>query len=440
MDKKLNLKIKREEWYAVILSFIYYFSILAAYYVMRPIRDQLAVEVGSAQLPKFFAITFVVTLFLTQMFAWVVSRWPRRIVMPIVYLFFIACQLAFIPLWNDRSLLSVQNLGLIFFVWVSVFNLFVVSVFWSFMTDLWSVDQARRLFPIIAIGGTVGAIMGPITTRSLAEVIGLAPLLVVSVTLLLGAIVCIVLIGNWAHQYGANRNKGSSETAIGGSMIDGLKQIFVNSFIGNMSLMMLLSDAIGTIAYVLVTDYSGMAYPNNAIAQTRFAANMDLSSNLIQIVLQLTVTRWLLVRYGAGLVFALCAGIIVLLSLAVSLTYDPYVPILGVFPIVALVLIITRALSHSMIQSARETLYTLVPRDLRYKGKNAVDTVVWRAGDVVSLLSISGFRSLGVNVAGFGIIGGILAATSGWIGWRLANRVEKRDFEKGDGDETKLSS
>lgn len=424
MYNKLG-KVKVEEWYGVILSFVYCFCILSAYYIMRPLRDQLVVEVGSAQLPGFFAITFVVTLILTQAFSWLVSRWPRRVIMPVVYLFFIACQLVFIWLWNDHDLLSIRNLGLLFFVWVSVFNLFVVSVFWSFMDDLWNDEQARRLFPIIALGGTVGAIMGPIITRSLVEVVGLALLLAVSVAFLIVAILCIVMLGNWAHQYGSNRNKQGSEAPIGGGMLDGLKQIFSNSFIANMSIMMILSDAIGTIAYVLVTDYSGSAFPNNAIAQTRFAANMDLSANVIQIILQLTVTRWLLVRYGAGIVFVICSGIVVFASLAVALMPDPYTKILGVFPMVAIVLIISRALAHSMIQSARETLYTLVSRDLRYKGKNAVDTVVWRAGDVVSLLSINGLRAVGVNVAGFGLIWAALAATSGWVGWRLANQVEK---------------
>lgn len=424
MYNKLG-KVKVEEWYGVILSFVYCFCILSAYYIMRPLRDQLVVEVGSAQLPGFFAITFFVTLILTQAFSWLVSRWPRRVIMPVVYLFFIACQLVFIWLWNDHDLLSIRNLGLLFFVWVSVFNLFVVSVFWSFMDDLWNDEQARRLFPIIALGGTVGAIMGPIITRSLVEVVGLALLLAVSVAFLIVAILCIVMLGNWAHQYGSNRNKQGSEAPIGGGMLDGLKQIFSNSFIANMSIMMILSDAIGTIAYVLVTDYSGSAFPNNAIAQTRFAANMDLSANVIQIILQLTVTRWLLVRYGAGIVFVICSGIVVFASLAVALMPDPYTKILGVFPMVAIVLIISRALAHSMIQSARETLYTLVSRDLRYKGKNAVDTVVWRAGDVVSLLSINGLRAVGVNVAGFGLIWAALAATSGWVGWRLANQVEK---------------
>lgn len=430
MVKKILTRVKIEEWYATILSFIYCFCILSSYYVIRPVRDQLAVEVGSQHLPLFFGVTFVFTVLMTQMFAWMVSRWPRRVIMPVVYVFFIIIQMAFIPLWNNRELLSVEHLGLIFFVWVSVFNLSVISVFWSFMTDIWSEEQARRLFPMIAVGGTLGAVAGPIITRSLVELIHLPWLLVVSAMFLFLAIICIWLLGKWAHQYGANRHKKGNEAPIGGGVIDGLKQIFTNPFIANMSIIMLLSDAIGTIAYVLVTDYSGMAFAHNPVAQTRFAANMDLASNLLQVILQLTVTRWLLINYGPGFIFIISSIVVIALSLMMAFMENPFIPVIGIFPIVAIVLIISRALAHSMLQSARETLYTLVSRDLRYKGKNAVDTVVWRAGDVMSLLSINAFRNLGVTASGFGFIWALAAGISGWIGWRLSNRVEKGEFEK----------
>lgn len=430
MNKTPRIRVKTQEWYGAILSFLYYFFILAAYYVIRPMRDQLAVELGSHQLPWFFAATFVATLLLTPVFAWAVSRWPRRVIMPLVNMFFIVCQFVFIFLFKNQSLLSIQNLGLLFFVWVSVFNLFVVSVFWSFMSDIWNDVQARRLFPIIALGGTAGAVMGPIITSNLIELIGFSSLLAVSAVLLTAAVICVQYLGKWAHQHGIHRNEPNSESAVGGGMWDGLKQIFSNRFISWMALMMLLNDAIGTIAYVLITDYSGLTFPKDVVAQTRFAANMDLSANVIQIAVQLIVTRWLLVRYGAGMVFALWGAVVVFSCLTLTLINDPYQLVIGSMPGIALVQIITRSLSYGMIQSARESLYTLVPRALRYKGKNAVDTVVWRAGDVLSLSFVNIFQSLGVQVAGFGAIWAALAATSGWIGWRLANRVEKGDFEK----------
>ncbi len=430
MTSKFHLKIKVEERFAVFLSFIYFFCVLASYYVLRPVRDQLAVEAGSGQLPWFFTATFIATLILTPMFSWLVSKWPRRIILPFAYIVFIVCQMVFVPFFKDHDLLPLKTLGLIFFVYVSVFNLFVVSVFWSFMADIWDDTQARRLFPIIAIGGALGAVSGPFVTSVLVQIVELPFLLVLSAILLLTAVVCIALLGNWSQQYGSHRFEANNAAAIEGGMLDGLRQILTNPFIGTISIMMVLSDAIGTIAYVLVTDYSGIAFPKDAVAQTRFAANMDLSANILQIFLQLTVTRWLLVRYGAGVVFLTSACIVVFTSLSMGLIDNQYAPILGMMPPVAIVMIITRSLSHGMILPARETLYTLVPRSVRYKGKNAVDTVVWRGGDILSVLSVKGLRSLGVTVAGFGMIWAGLAAIAGYIGYRLANRVEKGEFKE----------
>ncbi|HEY5613782.1 MAG TPA: MFS transporter, partial [Lysobacter sp.] len=128
---------------AVALSFAYFFCVLAAYYVMRPVREQLTAAVGSIQLPWFYGATFVATLLLTPVFAWVVARYPRRVAVPMVYGFFIVCLLAFVPLFTSHGVLSPRALGTVFFVWVSVFNLFVVSVFWSFMADIWDEAQAR---------------------------------------------------------------------------------------------------------------------------------------------------------------------------------------------------------------------------------------------------------------------------------------------------------
>lgn len=391
-------------------------------------RDQLAVELGTQLLPWFFGATFVATLVLTPVFAWSVSRWPRRVMMPIVNLFFVVCQIGFIFLFANPHLISSTHLGLVFFVWVSVFNLFVVSVFWSFMSDIWDDAQACRFFPIIALGGVSGAIIGPVITSNLVGVIGSPSLLAVSAGLLLFAVVCVLYLGRWAHQHGVHRLEPNNEAALGGGMLDGLRQIFSNRFIAVMSIMMLLNDVIGTIAYVLITDYSGATFPGNVIAQTQFAAHMDLSANVIQIIVQIIVTRWLLVHYGASVVFAIWSVIVVCTCLTMVWVNNPYALVIGTLPWVALVQIMTRSLSYGMLQPARETLYTLVPRDLRYKGKNAVDTVVWRAGDVASSSLINLVRGFGVPIIGFGVIWAALAATSGWLGWRLARRVERGEF------------
>lgn len=420
-------KVEKDEWLAVGLSFVYFFAVLAAYYVVRPIREELSAAVGSTQLPWFFAATLGATLVLTPLFSWLVARWPRRIVIPLVYSFFILCQLLFVPLFAGQEVLNPRTLGLLFFVWVSVFNLFIVSVFWSFMADIWNDEQARRLFPLIALGGTLGAIVGPILTRSLVAHMGLQFLLILSAALLGVAMLCTLFLGRWARNFGAHRLEPDNEAAIGGGIFDGLKQIGTNRFIQQMALLMVLGDAIGTTAYVLVIDYAGATFPD-AIARTQFAATIDMSTNILQGIVQLTITRWLLSRLGAGDVIALAAALSVTTCLAMAFSKDPYAPLIQTMPWVAIVMIVTRSLAHGMVQPARESLYTLVPRSLRYKGKNAVDTVVWRAGDVASSLSINALRTLGTTARGFGILGAGLIAVSGLIGWHLANRVEQGEF------------
>lgn len=412
-------------------SFLAFFCVLASYYMLRPVREQLSAAVGSTQLPWFFAASFVAMLVLTPLFAWLVSRYPRRIVVPLVYLFFIGCLVSFLPFFANADVLSPRALGVVFFVWLSVFNLFVVSVFWTFMADIWNPEQARRLFPLIAIAGVAGAIAGPLLTRNLVQVIGVSPLLLVSAGLLGLAMGCVLVLGRWVQRHGAKSDAAVQGKALGGGMFDGLKQIFGNPFMRGMALLMVLGDAIGTVAYVLLADYSGATF-SNAIDRTRFAANIDLATNLLTVLAQLTLTRWVLVRYGAGPVIAGWAIAGVSVCLAMAMSANPHatavtLPWLGAFPWVALVMIVTRGLAYGMVLPARESLYTRVPRELRYKGKNAVDTAVWRAGDVVSALAINGLRALGVTVGGFGVVGALALATAGVVGTRLARKVEGGD-------------
>lgn len=420
------LQVTPGEWRPLAISFLYFFFVLAAYYVIRPVRDQLSAAVGSTQLPWFYAATFIATLLLTPLFAWLAGRYPRRIMVPLVYLFFIGCLLAFVPLFTQSGLLSPRMLGTLFFVWVSVFNLFVVSVFWSFMADVWDMSQARRLFPVIALGGTVGAIAGPALTRMLASVIGVAPLLVVSAGLLGAALVCVVLLGRWASARHAPGTSGAREGALGGSMLDGLKQVLAHPFIRNMALLLLLGDAIGTVNYALVADYAGATFvgDNAAVLRTEFFAKVDLTTNILTILAQLILTRWLLVRFGAGPVIGVWAGAGLVTMLCVVFTQGSYDPVLGGMPWVVLGLIVTRGLAYGMVGPARESLFTMVSRDLRYKGKNAVDTAVWRFGDLTVALSMNALRTVNVGIAGFAAISAASAAIAGFVGFRLARQVE----------------
>ncbi len=289
--------IQSHEWFAVSVAFAYFFCVLAAYYVIRPVRDQLSAAVGSTALPIFYAATFVVTLALAPVFGALVARFPRRKFVPAVYLFFLVGMLAFIPLFQMQEAIGARLLGSIFFVWVSVFNLFVVAVFWSFMADLLDTEQAHRLFPIIALGGTLGAIAGPALTRSLNTVIGVSGLLVVSSVLLGLAIACILALSGWSRRHPVSGDEQRDTRVIGGSFIAGAIETLKSPLMRRLALLMLLGDAVGTVIYALLADYSGATYATRE-ARINFSANVDFYANLLQIFLQIGLTRALLVRFG----------------------------------------------------------------------------------------------------------------------------------------------
>lgn len=417
-----DARIRGGELKAVLLSFVYFFCVLASYYMIRPVREQLSAAVGSTQLPWFYAATFVAMLVLAPIFGTLVSRYPRRIMVPVVYVFFIACLLAFVPLFAIDGLIGERTLGIVFFVWVSVFNLFVVSVFWSFMADIWSELQSRRLFPIIALAGTAGAVAGPLLTAWLVNTVGIALLLLVSASLLGVSVVCIVALGRWARQHSERRHDAGHEAAVGGSRWDGLKQIFVDPFMRNMALLLLLADGIGTVNYALVVDYSGATF-TDAVARTAFAAKVDLWTNLVTAASQLTLTRWLLPTKGPGPVILIWASVSIAALLLVVAVSDPHAALIAGMPAVAIALIVSRGLAYGMAEPARHSLFARMPRSLRYKGQNAVDTAVWRFGDMSIALSMNVLRSLGVITAGFAGLSAMAALAAATIGWRVARET-----------------
>lgn len=409
--------VRAGEGRTLALACLAFFSVLAAYYVIRPVRDQLAGAVGSIALPLFYAATFVATLLITPLFGWLVAHLPRRRLLAWSYGFFIVCLIGFAPLfaWQDR--IGARTLGVAFFVWVSVFNLFVVSLFWSLMADICSSEQARRLFPLIAIGGNAGALAGPGLTGVLAVRIGVAPLLVVSAALLTAALAAALALS--AH---APKERGAAPAAdaeaVGGSLLAGLRAVFVEPFLRRMALLMLLSDGVGTLAYALVADYASVHFADKA-ARTAFFAGLDLRINLLGVLLQLTLTRWLLVRIGFAAGFVLPALVNVGLLLAVASLGSGSVAVAGfALPIVPMMLVLSRGFAYGVTKPASDALYTRAVREARYKGKNFVETAVWRFGDLAVTSALNGLRAIGAGLSAISLLAAAGAGLAGWIGWR----------------------
>lgn len=399
-----------------IWSALAFFFLLTAYYIVRPVRDQLSGAVGSAQLPLFYASTFVAMLLLTPLFGTLVARFRRRRLLGWCYSFFILCLVAFVPAFLAQDRIGARLLGVVFFIWVSVFNLFVVSLFWSFMADIFDSAQARRVFPLIALGGMAGAVFGPVLTSLLVSLLGVAPLLLVSASML-GAALLLLL---WLSEQDGHGSGGPERgEAIGGSLWAGVRELWTQPFLRYMAILMLLGDGIGTLAYALVADYV-KAHMASSAARTTFYAHMDLAVNMLGALLQLTLTRWLLIRRGAGWGLVLPALVNVALLLMVMVGGHATLSMLGeaVTPLVAVLLVLTRGFAYGMTKPAMDALYTRVPRETRYKGKNFVETAVWRFGDLAFTSSVSGMIALGASVGGMALFGAGVSAVAVWVARR----------------------
>jgi AAA family ATP:ADP antiporter len=403
-----------EQAAAPMLSALAFFFVMTSYYIIRPVRDQLSGAVGSQSLPLFYGAVFVVMLLLTPLFGMLVARFRRRQLLGWSYSFFILCLLAFVPAFMAQERIGARELGVVFFVWVSVFNLFVVSLFWSFMADIFSSGQARRVFSLIALGGMGGAIFGPLVTKLLVQLIGVGPLLLVSaLALSLSLALLLRLSANHDRQPGSH-----GEEAIGGSLWAGIKELWSRPFLRYMALLMLFGDGIGTLAYALVADYAKANF-TDAVARTAFYNDLDLATNLLGAALQLSLTRWLLIRHGAGWGLLLPALVNVLLLGGTALLGGVSVELLGyAVPLLAVMSVTTRGFAYGMTKPAVDALYTRVPRETRYKGKNFVETAVWRFGDVVVTSAVSGLRMLGWSVGGLALLGAGVAALAAVVSRR----------------------
>jgi AAA family ATP:ADP antiporter len=407
---------ERSERIALGLCFVFFFFVLTSYYLLRPLRDQFSAAVGSTNLWPFWLGTFVATLLVTPLYGMAVARFPRGKFIPAVFAVFIVCILAFVPAFRAQEQIGARLLGTVFYVWVSVFNLFVVSLFWSFMADLFDSAQSRRLFPVIALGGTVGSIAGPLVAR----VVPVEELLYAAAAMLAAAIACTFALSRWAERHPNPERRALGGRIIGGTWWEGLRQLGASPFLRQMVALTMLSEAVGTIAYALNADYIGAHYPDRE-SRKSFYAQVDLMTNSLIVALQgLGIARLVLSRFGtaAGLVLPSLVNTTVLLAVAT----------VGDAAVVAM-LVITRAGAYGLFKPASDAIYTRASREVKYKGKNAVDTVIWRLGDVLVSGAMALAAPLAIGVAGYATISAACSASAGWFGWR-APRAPDLEPEK----------
>ncbi len=384
---------------AALLAFAYFFALMAGYYILRPLREEMGIRGGVEHLPWNFTATLVAMLVAVPLYSELVARLPRARAVPLVYRFFLVNLLAFYAAM--RVGLAPAAVARAFFVWVSVYNLFVVSVFWSFLSDLFTSAQARRLFGFVAAGGSAGALAGPAIAGLLAGVLGVPNLVLVSAALLEVATQAVGRLVRWSRESGASAaraGEASGDTggaALGGSAFSGIGLVFRDRYLLAIALQMLLFTLCSTLLYLPTARLVASVVPDSA-RRTALFASVDFAVNVLALFTQSLATGAVLTRLGLGAAL----GIVPALS-AIGFAVAACWPSVWVL---AGLQALRRAGSYAVERPAREVLFTVVTREERYKSKGFVDTVVYRAGDAGSAWLAQGIAS-----AGFAISGSMLA-------------------------------
>ncbi len=387
--------LHRGEGAAAFWSFAYFFSLLSSYYILRPIRDEMGISAGLDKMHWLFTGSFIAMLLVVPVFGWITSRYRRSRFLPYIYLFFISNILLFYVLFESER--AVVHIAPMFFIWLSVFNLFVVSVFWSFMTDLFADEQAKRIFGLIAAGGTLGAITGPLLTAILVQQIGMSRMLLISAALLALAVICIRRLTLWQSARtrwaaGDRRGDGTQDTEqpLGGGILDGIRLLLRSPYLMGICALILLYSTLSTFLYFQQAQIIKDAFGDSETRTAVFAA-MDLAVNALTLFLQVFVTGRLVKRLGLGLTLALIPLLLSIGFLALAL--------LPVLAVLVSVQVLRRAGNYAIMRPAREMLYVVVSREEKYKAKNFIDTVVYRGGDAASSWVYAAMRSFGLNLS-----------------------------------------
>ena len=419
------------------LSFGYFALLLASYYMVRPLRDALGAGSGAATIKYLATAVFVAILLIVPLFGWLVTRVRRNLLLPLSYAFFTANLVVFGLLM--RAYPDDPWLGRAFYVWTTVFNLFVVSVFWSFMADIWREQQGRRWFGVIAAGGSLGGLAGPLLARWLADSAGTSGVVLLAALLLAATVPLIVLLSRTVKPAGVPQTApvpapaavtggavgpvGAAAAAprldepVGGAILAGLARLVRSPFLLGIAALVALGSLLGMFVYIELARLAAASYAT-AATRTAFYAQRDLWVNGASLVLQLLVVGRLAGRFG---VRATLTGAAVVAGTAFVM--------LGLVPALATLVaanVVLRTTEFGIGKPARDMLYTVVDAETKYKTKNLVDTVVYRGSDMLSSWVHGALTAAGLGLAALAAVGVAVAAALVVIAFAVGSGYRRR--------------
>ncbi|MDR1367591.1 MAG: MFS transporter [Candidatus Accumulibacter sp.] len=411
------LNLKTNETPAVLSGLFLFFLLFVSYSMLRPVRETMGIAGGVRNLQWLFTGTFIATLAVLPIFGWVASKVSRRAILTWTYGFFTLNLLVFSTamLVNPGSIW----LGRIFYIWLSVFNLLAISLAWSVLADVFSREQAKRLFAMIAAGASVGGLAGPLLGTRLVSHIGHAGLLFLSALLLAGSMRSATALHRWRDRTPLTGAEDSDENSpegrqrpIGGNPFSGATAVFSSPYLFGISIFVLLLSSVSTFLYFEQARLVAEIFPDRT-QQTEVFGRIDSIVQALAIMTQIFFTGRITKKLGIGVLL-----IAVPIAMAAGFAWLAIAP---VFSVCVIVMVVRRTGEFALVRPGREMLYTVIPPDGKYKAKNFTDTVVYRGGDAISGWVRSGLTRLGDPSLAM-LIGSILALVWAAVGFGLARK------------------
>lgn len=401
-----------------LAGFGLFYCLFAGYFMLRPIRETMGIMGGVDNLQWLFTATFFVMLAAVPVFAWLSSRVPRARLIDWVYGFFSLNLLVFAAVF----FLHEENVWIarVFYVWLSVYNLFVVSVAWSLMADVFDAPQAKRLFAFIAAGASVGGLVGPVTSAALVGVLGHGGLVLISAALLLGALGLKQYLMGWRDEGGAGRpgavEAESPKRPIAGNPFSGLTRVLGSTYLLGIAAFVILLATVSTFLYFEQARLVAERFPDRD-AQVRVFGTIDAVVQAGALLSQVFLTGRVAQRLGVRVLLAIVPALVCLGFVGLALA--------PTFAMLAGLMIVRRIGEYAFVRPGREMLFAPLDAESKYKAKNFIDTVVYRAGDAISGWAKSLLDMLGQGAWLAAMIGALCAAVWGALGWYLGARADR---------------
>lgn len=419
------VEVRPNEVRAMLVGCLYFFCTLASYFILRPIRDAMAVASGVRSVPWLFAGTLTAMIAFHPVYSSFVARFPVKRFVAITYGFFAANLLIFFALWQAK--ISPVWTGRVFFVWLSVFNLFVVSVFWSVMVDTFRETEAKRLFGFIGLGGTIGSVSGSAVTAYFAQRVGTTNLLLVSAALLVIASSLVAMFPRVIRATdeapaGGGPARDHQRELIGGSVWSGILSVFRTRYIAGIAIFMLLYTVGSTFLYSMQTGIIGEFFKNRDL-QTTVLARMELVTQLLAGFVQAFITARAIRIFGLPVTLSAVAIVSVLGFTALGASAWGALPLLWTFLVFN---VVRRASDFSLTNPSRKILFTVLSREDKYKSSSFIETSVYRLGDQLGAWGYAALAALGLSMTGISWVAAPMSVVFLALAVWLARQQQKK--------------